>query len=167
MERFTGLIGIVVLLAIAFAMSNNRKKLNWRLIIWGLSLQLLFALFILKTPIGQPFFGAVDLVVKKLLSFSDAGSDFLFKSFGAGVVEAPLMNFAFRVLPTIIFFSSLMAILYYFGIMQRIVKAIAWVMERTLKNQWRRNSKRICKYFCGANRSSFNDKTICKRINPI
>lgn len=133
MERFTGLIGIVVLLAIAFAMSNNRKKLNWRLIIWGLSLQLLFALFILKTPIGQPFFGAVDLVVKKLLSFSDAGSDFLFKSFGAGVVEAPLMNFAFRVLPTIIFFSSLMAILYYFGIMQRIVKSIAWVMERTLK----------------------------------
>ena len=133
MERFIGIIGIVVLLSIAFAMSNNRKKLDWRLIFWGLSLQLLFALFILKTPIGQPFFGAVDLVVKKLLSFSDAGSDFLFKSFGAGVVEAPLMNFAFRVLPTIIFFSSLMAILYYFGIMQRIVKAIAWVMERTLK----------------------------------
>ena len=107
MERFTGLIGIVVLLAIAYAMSNNRKKLNWRLIFWGLTLQLLFALFILKTPIGQPFFGAVDTVIKKLLSFSDAGSDFLFKSFGAGVVEAPLLNFAFRVLPTIIFFSSL------------------------------------------------------------
>jgi CNT family concentrative nucleoside transporter len=103
------------------------------LIFWGLSLQLFFALFILKTPIGQPFFGAVDVVVKKLLSFSDAGSDFLFKSFGEGIVEAPLMNFAFRVLPTIIFFSSLMAILYYFGIMQRIVKGIAWVMERTLK----------------------------------
>jgi len=133
MERFTGLIGIVVLLGLAFAMSNNRKKLNWRLIIWGLSLQLLFALFILKTPIGQPFFGAVDLVVKKLLSFSDAGSDFLFKSFGAGVVEAPLMNFAFRILPTIIFFSSLMAILYYLGIMQKVVKGIAWIMERTLK----------------------------------
>ena len=87
----------------------------------------------MKTPIGQPFFGAVDLVVKKLLSFSDAGSDFLFKSFGAGVVEAPLLNFAFRVLPTIIFFSSLMAILYYLGIMQEVVKGIAWVMERTLK----------------------------------
>ena len=114
-------------------MSNNRRKLDWRLIIWGLSLQLLFALFILKTPIGQPFFGAVDVVIKKLLSFSDAGSDFLFKSFSTGVVEAPLMNFAFRVLPTIIFFSSLMAILYYLGIMQKIVKGIAWIMERTLK----------------------------------
>jgi CNT family concentrative nucleoside transporter len=133
MQRFTGIIGIIVLLGIAFAMSNNRRKLDFRLIFWGLSLQLLFALFILKTPIGQPFFSAVDLVVKKLLSFSDAGSDFLFKSFGAGVVEAPLLNFAFRVLPTIIFFSSLMAILYYLGIMQRIVKGIAWVMERTLK----------------------------------
>jgi len=133
MERFIGIIGIVVLLGIAFAMSNNRKKLDWRLIFWGLSLQLLFALFILKTPIGQPFFGAVDIVIKQLLSFSDAGSDFLFKSFGAGVVEAPLLNFAFRVLPTIIFFSSLMAILYYLGVMQKVVKAIAWIMERTLK----------------------------------
>jgi CNT family concentrative nucleoside transporter len=133
MERFTGILGMLTLLGIAFAMSNNRRKLDWRLIFWGLSLQLLFALFILKTPIGQPFFGAVDLVVKKLLSFSDAGSDFLFKSFGSGVVEAPLLNFAFRVLPTIIFFSSLMAILYYLGIMQKVVKGIAWVMERTLK----------------------------------
>ncbi len=133
MERFIGIIGIIVLLGIAFTMSNNRKRLDWRLIIWGLSLQLLFALFILKTPIGQPFFGAVDIVIKKLLSFSDAGSDFLFKSFGTGVVEAPLMNFAFRVLPTIIFFSSLMAILYYLGLMQKIVKGIAWIMERTLK----------------------------------
>ena len=133
MERFIGILGVLVLLGIAFAMSNNRRQLNWRLIFWGLSLQLLFALFILKTPLGQPFFGAVDLVIKKLLSFSDAGSDFLFKSFGTGIVEAPLLNFAFRVLPTIIFFSSLMAILYYLGIMQRSVKGIAWIMERTLK----------------------------------
>lgn len=133
MERFIGIIGILVLLSIAFAMSNNRRRLNWRLIFWGLSLQLLFALFILKTPIGQPFFGAVDLVIKKLLSFSDAGSDFLFKSFSTGVVEAPLMNFAFRVLPTIIFFSSLMTILYYLGIMQFIVKFIARIMGKTLK----------------------------------
>ncbi len=133
MERFIGILGILVLLGIAFAMSNNRRKLDWRLIFWGLSLQLLFALFILKTPIGQPFFGAVDTVINKLLSFSDAGSDFLFKSFGTGVVEAPLLNFAFRVLPTIIFFSSLMAILYYLGIMQVVVKFIARIMEKTLK----------------------------------
>ncbi len=133
MERLTGLIGIVILLAIAFAMSNNRKNLNWRVIIGGLLLQLLFALFILKTPIGQPFFAAFDTAIKKLISFADAGSDFLFASYSTGVVEVPLINFAFRALPTIIFFSSLMAVLYYLGVMQKIVKGLAWIMERTLK----------------------------------
>jgi len=133
MERFVGILGILVLLGLAYSMSNNRRNLDWRLIFWGLLLQLFFAIFILKTPLGQPFFGAVDGVVKKLLGFSDAGSDFLFKSFGTGIVEAPLLNFAFRVLPTIIFFSSIMAVLYYLGIMQIVVRSIAWVMERTLK----------------------------------
>ncbi len=133
MERFIGILGILVLLAIAVAMSNNRKSIPWRLVIWGLGLQLIFAIFILKTPIGQPFFGAIDTAIKKILSFSDAGSDFLFKSFGAGIVEAPLMNFAFRILPTLIFFSSLIAILYHFGIIQFIVKWVARAMQKTMK----------------------------------
>ena len=133
MERFIGILGILVLLAIAFAMSNNRKSIPWRLVIWGLGLQFIFAIFILKTPIGQPFFGAIDKAIKKILSFSDAGSDFLFKSFGAGIVEAPLMNFAFRILPTLIFFSSLIAILYHFGIIQFIVKWVARAMQKTMR----------------------------------
>ncbi len=133
MERFIGFIGIGVLLAIAYGMSNNRKEISWRLVISGMGLQLFFALFILKTTLGKPFFGAVDTVIKKLLSFSDAGSDFLFKSFSAGVVEGPLMNFAFRVLPTIIFFSALMAVLYHLGVMQFIVKWVARAMQKTMK----------------------------------
>ncbi len=133
MERFIGILGILVLLAIAFAMSNNRKSIPWRLVIWGLGLQFIFAIFILKTPIGQPFFGAIDTAIKKILGFSDAGSDFLFKSFGAGIVEAPLMNFAFRILPTLIFFSSLIAILYHFGIIQFIVKWVARAMQKTMR----------------------------------
>jgi len=133
MERFIGILGILVLLAIAVAMSNNRKSIPWRLVIWGLGLQLIFAIIILKTPIGQPFFGAVDTAIKKLLSFSDAGSDFLFKSFSAGVVEAPLMNFAFRLLPTLIFFSSLITVLYHFGIIQFIVKWVARAMQMTMR----------------------------------
>ena len=133
MERLIGILGILVLLAIAFAMSNDRKSIPWRLVIWGLGLQLIFAIFILKTPIGQPFFGAIDTAIKKILSFSDAGSDFLFKSFGAGIVEAPLMNFAFRILPTLIFFSSLIAILYHFGIIQFIVKWVARAMQKTMR----------------------------------
>ena len=133
MERFIGILGILVLLAIALAMSNNRKAIPWRLVLWGLGLQLIFAIIILKTPIGQPFFGAIDTAIKKVLSFSDAGSDFLFKSFGAGVVEAPLMNFAFRLLPTLIFFSSLITVLYHFGIIQFIVKWVARAMQKTMR----------------------------------
>ena len=132
MDRFTGIIGAVVLLAIAYGMSNNRSAISKRTVLWGLGLQLFFALFILKTPIGQPFFSAVDRIFLKLLSFSDAGSDFLFKSYGTGVVEGPLMNFAFRILPTIIFFSSLMALLYHFGIMQRAIRWIAVTVQKTM-----------------------------------
>ena len=93
MERLIGIAGILVLLSIALAMSNNRKAISWQLVTWGLGIQLLFAIIILKTPVGVPFFGAIDIGIKYLLSFSDAGSDFLFKSFRRGVVEDPLMNF--------------------------------------------------------------------------
>ena len=121
-----------MLLSIALAMSNNRNAISWQLVTWGLGIQLLFAIIILKTPVGVPFFGAIDIGIKNLLSFSDAGSDFLFKSFRSGVVEDPLMNFAFRILPTLIFFSSLIAVLYHVGIMQFIVKWIARVMQKSM-----------------------------------
>ena len=132
MERLIGIAGILVLLCIALAMSNNRKAISWQLVTWGLGIQILFAIIILKTPVGAPFFGAIDIGIKNLLSFSDAGSDFLFKSFRHGVVEDPLMNFAFRILPTLIFFSSLIAVLYHLGIMQFIVKWIARVMQKSM-----------------------------------
>ena len=132
MERLIGIAGILVLLCIALAMSNNRKAISWQLVTWGLGIQILFAIIILKTPVGVPFFGAIDIGIKNLLSFSDAGSDFLFKSFRYGVVEDPLMNFAFRILPTLIFFSSLIAVLYHLGIMQFVVKWIAKVMQKSM-----------------------------------
>lgn len=128
-----GLLGIITLLGIAVAMSNNRKLINFRIVGWGLGLQLIFALFILKTPLGKPVFGFLDKVVSKLISFSDAGSDFLFTSFVPDVGFHPsLINFAFRALPTIIFFSSLMAVLYHLGIIQFVVKWIARAMQKTM-----------------------------------
>ena len=133
MEQFTGLIGIVVLLGIAFALSNNRKKINLRILGWGLGLQMIFAIFILKLPFGGILFGYLDKAVRKLISFSDAGSDFLFKSFIPDVgYHVAMINFAFRALPTIIFFSSLMAVLYHYGIIQVIVKWIARAMQKTM-----------------------------------
>ena len=127
-----GILGVIVLLGIAFAMSNNRSAISWKLVIWGLSLQFIFAIIILKSPIGIPFFSTIDIFIKNLLSFSDAGSDFLFKSFNNNIVEGPLMNFAFRILPTLIFFSSLITVLYHLGVMQFLVKNTARIMQKTM-----------------------------------
>ena len=128
-----GIIGIFTLLGIAYILSNNRQKINYRLVGWGLSIQIIFALLILKSPIGKPIFSTFDTIITKIISFSDAGSDFLFKSFIPDVgFHVGLINFAFRALPTIIFFSGLMAVLYHFGIIQFIVKWIARLMQKTM-----------------------------------
>ena len=128
-----GILGIIVLLGIAFIMSNNRNNINYRIVLWGMGLQIIFALIILKAPIGKPLFGFFDKVISKLISFSDAGGDFLFKSFVSDVgFHVALANFAFRALPTIIFFSSLMAVFYHFGIIQFIIKWIAKAMQKTM-----------------------------------
>ena len=133
MERLNGLIGIALILIIAYSLSNNRSKINYRLVSWGLGLQLLFAVFILKTPIGKPIFSFLDRIISKLISFSDAGSDFLFRSFVPDVgFDVALINFAFRALPTIIFFSGLMSVLYHVGIIQIVVKTIAKIMQKSL-----------------------------------
>ena len=128
-----GLIGMILLLGIAFILSNNRRKINYRIIVWGLSLQFIFGILILKTPLGKPLFGFFDKVITRLISFSDAGSDFLFKSLipGVGYHEA-MVNFAFRALPTIIFFSSLMTVLYHFGVIQFIIKWISRIMQKSM-----------------------------------
>jgi len=128
-----GIVGIIILLGIAFLLSNNKKKINYKLIGWGLGIQLSFALLILKSPVGKPIFSQMDKAITKLISFSDAGSDFLFRSFVPDVgFHVGLINFAFRALPTIIFFSSLMCVLYHFGIIQYIVKYIAKLMQKTM-----------------------------------
>jgi len=129
-----GILGIFVLLGIAYAISEDRKNVNFRLIIWGLSLQLVFAISILKTPIGKPLFGFLDKSISKLISFSNEGSNFLFQSFVPEVgYHDAMINFAFRALPTIIFFSSLMAVLHHFGIIQFIIKWMAKIMQKTMK----------------------------------
>ena len=133
MEKLTGFFGISILLLIAFGMSNNKSKINFRIVAWGLGLQWLFAIFILKTNFGKPLFGFFDKVINKLIGFSDAGGDFLFKSFIPEVgFHVGLINFAFRALPTIIFFSSIMALLYHIGIIQIIVKWIAKIMQKSM-----------------------------------
>ncbi len=131
MGTYNALIGIPVLLGICIALSNNRKKINWRLVGFGLGLQLLFAFLILKTSGGQWLFGQLNDAVLKILSFTEAGSSFVF---GNLVLDQKTFGFifAFNVLPTIVFFSAFMAILYHLGIMQKIVYVIALIMQKTM-----------------------------------
>ena len=133
MGSLLGILGLFTLLFIAFLLSENRHAINIKTVIYGLAFQLIFALFILKTPFGAPIFSFLDRSINILIGFSSSGSDFLFKSYIDGVGFHPgLINFAFSTLPTIIFFSSLVAVLYHFGILQSVIKFIARRMQVTL-----------------------------------
>jgi concentrative nucleoside transporter, CNT family len=139
-----GLLGLAFILALAVALSSDRRAINWRTVGFGLALQLLFAVFVLKgddmaeafAPLGWPAaafsFGASFFVV--FLDWVEAGASFLFGNLALGPGNDGSLGFffAFQVLPTIIVFSSLMSILYYLGVMQRVVRAMAWVVSRAL-----------------------------------
>ena len=134
MNQFTGIIGIVVLLAIAYAMSDNREKINYRTVAWGLALQIMFGVLILKTPIGRPIFSFVDKMISKLIGFADKGSEFVFGSQVNNIGFHPAFeSIAFRLLPTIIFFSALISILYHYGIIQFVIKYISRLMQKTMR----------------------------------
>lgn len=130
MDYFKGLIGILVLLLVAFIFSANKKAVDWRLVGIGVVLQAFFGCMITKVEFVANIFAAVSRGFVKFLSFSEAGATFIFgdlatNSFG--------FIFAFQVLPTIIFFSTVSAGLYYLGVLQKIVFGIAWVMARTMR----------------------------------
>lgn len=138
MDRFTGLIGVVLILGLAFLLSNNRKAINYRLVGVGLLIQLGLAIFILKIPIGKVIFGKIGAGVTKLLDFSSKGAEFVF----GALVNRELMSkvfgpensfvFFFNIIPTIIFVAVLVNIAYHIGLMQRVVAVIAkgvhWLM---------------------------------------
>ena len=138
MERFTGLIGIVLIFGIAFLMSNNRKAINYRLVLSGIAIQLSLAVFILKVPWGKTIFSWIGDAVTKILNFSQKGAEFVFgplvnsenmgKAFGSGNE----FIFFFNIIPTIIFVAVLVSVAYYLGIMQRIVKFIAMIVYKLM-----------------------------------
>ena len=140
------IFGAVVILAIAVAFSTNRRAINWTTVAWGLSLQVLFALIVLKTSVGQRVFSALGDAINTLLGFAGVGAAFVFGPLGDSSVWSRAMTgalgpagaqygviFAFQVLPTIIFIAALFAILYYFGVMQVVVRLFAVMMHRVMK----------------------------------
>ncbi len=128
MGRLTGILGILVILGIAYACSSNRKKIRINTILWGLGLQFTFALLVLKTSPGQEVFRWIGEKITQLLGFARFGSSFVFGQLGTP--GNTIATFAFQVLPTIIFIAALFAILYYLGVMQLIVLAFAKVMTK-------------------------------------
>lgn len=127
MERLISLLGLVTFVGIAYLLSNNRHAVRWTPVLWGVGLQLLFALFILRTPIGLVIFQWLGDRAADFLNFSDAGAAFVFGE------DFRQHFFAFKVLPTIIFFSAFISALYHYGVVQWIMRGIAWVMMRTMK----------------------------------
>ena len=126
-----GVLGMISLILIAYLFSNNRKAINWRTVGIGLAFQLLIAIGVLRINFIKNVFEAIGQVFINILDFTRAGSEFLFS--GVMDVNSYGFIFAFQVLPTILFFSALTSVLFYLGIIQRVVKAMAWLLSKTLK----------------------------------
>jgi len=126
-----GLFGLVTLLGIAWLFSTNRKAIDWRLVVTGVTLQVLFAILVLLVPGGRDVFDALGGVFVRLLDFTREGSAFIFGDLARA--EKFGVIFAVQVLPTIIFFAALMGVLYHLGVMQAIVKGLAWAITRVMK----------------------------------
>jgi concentrative nucleoside transporter, CNT family len=131
---FRGLLGLVIVTALAWVFSTNRSRINWRLVGVGFVLQFGFAALVLQTSIGRDIFGWISRQFVILFGFASEGASFVFGRLSISPGQDGNLGFffAFQVLPTIIFFASLMAILYYAGVMQRVVQGIAWIMARLL-----------------------------------
>jgi CNT family concentrative nucleoside transporter len=129
---FRGLLGLISLLLIAFLFSRNRKGIDWGLVGKGLGIQMLFAILILKVPFISTGFEFIGKIFTKIISFTQDGTMFLFSSFETGIIESPLMNFVVMILPTVIFFSALTSLFYYWGIIPKIVYGFAWLMKRLM-----------------------------------
>ncbi|MEL7071272.1 MAG: NupC/NupG family nucleoside CNT transporter [Cyanobacteria bacterium J06581_3] len=127
MERLSALLGLGVFIGLAYVISTDRRSVRWQPVLWGFALQLLFALLILRTTPGFAIFEWLGLMVSKFLDFSDAGAAFVF---GENFQD---FFFAFKVLPTIVFFSAVISVLYHYGLLQWLVGAIARIMVRTMK----------------------------------
>lgn len=130
---YKGIIGIVALLAIAWLFSSNRKAINWKLVGKGLLIQLVFAILVLKVDFVADGFEIVSKIFTKIIGFTQEGTMFLFKNFESGIIESSLINFVVMVLPTVIFFSALTSLFYYWGILQKVVYGFAWGMKKVMK----------------------------------
>lgn len=190
MEQLSSLAGLAGLVFVGWLLSIDRRAVRWRPVLWGVGLQLVFAALVLLPDVGRDLFGVVDVAVRELLSYSEAGSDFVFSAIekhdittygpdGATVVTTvqgnispPLKTLAFWVLPTVMFFSALMALLYHYGVMQWIVSIFARLMHRTLGTSGAESLSAAANIFVGQTEAPlvirpFVDKMTMSELNAI
>jgi CNT family concentrative nucleoside transporter len=127
-QRLISLLGLLTMLGIAWLLSKRRDRIAWGLVAWGVGLQLAFGVLVMKTAAGRWFFSLLNDLVLALLSYTAKGTEFIFGDFAS-----EKFTIAINVLPTLIFFSALMTMLYHLGWMQRVVSGFAWIMRRTMK----------------------------------
>lgn len=160
-----GLGGMLFLIFVSWLFSTNRKAISWRVVGIGLAAQILLALGVLQVPFIQAFFEFCGKVFVKIVDFTLEGSKFLFKSIATGEIEQPLINFAVTILPTVIFFSALTSILFYYGIIQKVVYGMAWVMTRLLKLSGAESLSVAGNIFLGQTESPLMIKEYLERMN--
>ena len=128
-----GLLGMAVLIGISILLSNNRKAINWRTVGFGLMAQLILAICVLRVEFVQDIFRWIGNLFLAVLDFTMKGTEFLFAAFSTGKIENSLDTFAISILPTIIFFSALTSLLFYLGVIQKVVKGLAWLLTKLLQ----------------------------------
>jgi CNT family concentrative nucleoside transporter len=131
MGHYTGILGLLTMLALAYAFSTNRRAIRLKTVAWGLGLQIVFAIFVLRIDFGRRMFQTIGDAANKVLSYSFAGSEFLFGPLGKQSSNIGFV-FAFQVLPVVIFICAFFAILYHIGVMQIVIRIAAWVMTRVM-----------------------------------
>ncbi|KPK88113.1 MAG: Na+ dependent nucleoside transporter [Bacteroides sp. SM23_62_1] len=161
-----GIAGMIVLILLACLFSSNIRAVSWKLVGIGLAIQLLLAICILWIPAVQVFFEFAGKLYIKVIDFTFAGTEFLFKSTETGIIEPPLINFVVTILPTIIFFSALMSVLFYFGIIQAVVYALAWALSKALKLSGAESLSVAGNIFVGQTESPLMIKEYLEKMNP-
>ncbi len=160
-----GLLGLVILVGLGWLLSTNRRAVSWRVVGLGLLTQIIIAFLVLKVPAVQYFFELIGKVFIKILDFSKDGSAFLFKSMATGRVEDGLITFAFQILPTIIFFSAITSILFYYGIIQKVVYGLAWALTKLLKISGAESLSSVSNIFLGQTEAPLLIKEYLARMN--
>lgn len=160
-----GFLGMAVIIFISWLFSVNRKAIDWQVVIKGISIQIILAFSILYIPFIQSIFEFVGKIFVKTLSFTEAGTEFLFKSMITGQIESPLITFAITILPTIIFFSALTSLLFYYGIIQKVVYFLALGMTKLLRLSGAESLSVAGNIFLGQTESPLMIKPYLEKMN--